>query len=121
VRDRQAKGLSESNRKNLLKNIWYFLFRGGGPVSVSSIVASFVRFLTRNRLAGTVFPPKTPQNGPLDRRSYPVHNAILGADRFQIENMVLAGVPEAGSTIVALPLKVRGAPECCARVIAIVE
>jgi kynurenine formamidase len=50
-----------------------------------------------------------------------VHNAILGADRFQIENMVLAGVPEAGSTIVALPLKVRGAPECCARVIAIVE
>merc|ERR1712137_534629 len=35
---------------------------------------------------------------------YPVHNIILGADKYQIENMVLNDVPESGVTFIALPI-----------------
>ena len=51
----------------------------------------------------------------------PVHYAVLGADKLIIENLDLAGVPEAGAVLVIAPLKVRGAPEAPARVFALVE
>ena len=52
---------------------------------------------------------------------YPVHNIVLGADKYQIENMVLTGVPESDVTFISLPIKVKNAPECEARVIAVVH
>jgi kynurenine formamidase len=52
---------------------------------------------------------------------YPVHAAVLGADRYQVENMKLCGVPAGlGAVFVCLPLKVGGAPESETRVMAIV-
>ena len=51
----------------------------------------------------------------------PVHYAVLGADKLIIENLDLAGVPEAGAVLVIAPLKARGAPEAPARVFALVE
>lgn len=53
---------------------------------------------------------------------YPVHQTMLGADHYQVENMVLKDVPEgANVTFVSLPMKVKGAPECETRVMAILK
>jgi kynurenine formamidase len=52
--------------------------------------------------------------------AYPVHCAILGSDRYQIENMKLEGVPAGlGSVFISLPLKVAGGPEAETRVMCI--
>ena len=54
--------------------------------------------------------------------TFPVHVIILGADKYQIENMHLAGVPEGQScTFVSLPLKIKGGPEAEARVMAVLK
>lgn len=51
---------------------------------------------------------------------FPVHHAVLGADKFILENLNLRGVPEAGSWLLCLPTKLRGAPEAQTRVAALV-
>ena len=51
---------------------------------------------------------------------FPVHETILGADRYQIENMKLAEVPAGlGVTFISLPLKIKDGPEAETRVMAI--
>ena len=50
--------------------------------------------------------------------TFPVHVAMLGGDKFQIENMKLSAMPETGCLLVAAPLRVQGAPECPTRVFA---
>mmetsp|Transcript_12932 Transcript_12932/g.47914 ORF Transcript_12932/g.47914 Transcript_12932/m.47914 type:complete len:257 (-) Transcript_12932:2233-3003(-) len=60
----------------------------------------------------------------LDRgmdEAFPVHRHVLGADKFMIENMNLAELPEVGVTFVALPLNVKDAPEAETRVLAVVR
>mmetsp|Transcript_65754 Transcript_65754/g.106595 ORF Transcript_65754/g.106595 Transcript_65754/m.106595 type:complete len:259 (-) Transcript_65754:387-1163(-) len=53
---------------------------------------------------------------------FPVHKIILGADKYQIENMKLSDVPEGlGSVFISLPLKIEGGPEAETRVMAIVS
>ena len=53
--------------------------------------------------------------------TFPVHCAILGSDRYQIENMKLDEVPAGlGSIFISLPLKVKHGPEAETRVMAIV-
>jgi kynurenine formamidase len=53
--------------------------------------------------------------------TFPVHVKILGADKYQIENMDLSSCPEGmGMTFMALPIKVEGGPEAGARVVAVV-
>ena len=53
---------------------------------------------------------------------YPVHNIILGADKYQIENLVLDKLNENDKfTIIAMPLNIKDAPEAPARVMAIVS
>eukprot|EP00802_Teleaulax_amphioxeia_P017253 Tamp_17403.p1 GENE.Tamp_17403~~Tamp_17403.p1 ORF type:complete len:377 (-),score=65.29 Tamp_17403:226-1356(-) len=53
---------------------------------------------------------------------FPVHKIILGADKYQIENMKLCHVPEGlGSVFVSLPLKIEGGPEAETRVMALVS
>jgi len=49
------------------------------------------------------------------------HQIILKSDHYQIENMKLDEVPEHGALIIALPLKLFGAPESPTRVIALVR
>jgi kynurenine formamidase len=61
--------------------------------------------------------PGTHPNG-----DFPVHQIVLGADRYQIENMALEEVPPGLETVfVSLPLKVKGGPEAEVRVMAIVK
>ena len=48
--------------------------------------------------------------------SFPVHVAVLGASKYQVENMVLDAVPPAGAVFVTLPFKVKGVQEASARV-----
>jgi len=51
---------------------------------------------------------------------FPVHQMVLGANKFQIENMAnLDNVPRAGALLIALPIKLT-APEAPARIIALV-
>jgi kynurenine formamidase len=50
-----------------------------------------------------------------------VHQAVLGADKYQIENMVLDDVPATNVVFVSLPINIEGAPEAEARVMAIVK
>lgn len=53
---------------------------------------------------------------------FPVHEAILGADRYQVENMKLADVPEGQNVkFISLPLKVKDGPESETRVMCIVN
>lgn len=52
---------------------------------------------------------------------FPVHSAFLKSDRYQIENMVLDGLPAKGFTFVSLPMKVKDAPESETRVIAMIQ
>eukprot|EP00466_Bigelowiella_natans_P001883 jgi/Bigna1/89888/estExt_fgenesh1_pg.C_570070 len=54
-------------------------------------------------------------------KNYPTHKIILGADKYQIENMNLEGVEEgASTTFISSPMLVKGAPESETRVFAVV-
>jgi len=61
----------------------------------------------------------TPSLDPGFSTTFPVHQIMLGSDRYLIENMLLDGVPEIGVTFISLPLKIKGGPEAEARVLAI--
>ena len=53
---------------------------------------------------------------------YPVHETILGANHYQVENMKLADVPEGQNvTFISLPLKVKDGPESETRVMCVVN
>jgi len=53
--------------------------------------------------------------------SFPAHvESLIKRSKYQIENMDLSKVPEAGATFINLPLKIHGAPESLTRVLAIV-
>lgn len=47
---------------------------------------------------------------------FKVHHAILGANRYIVENLNLEGLPARGATVVVAPLAIRDAPEAPARV-----
>lgn len=51
--------------------------------------------------------------------TFDVHRIVLGKDKYQIENMKLDEAPQAGFSFLALPLKVKNAPEMMCRVLAI--
>ncbi len=54
--------------------------------------------------------------------SSPVHHTLLPAEILQIENLCqIEMLPPSGSTIIALPMKIEGAPEAVARVIALIS
>lgn len=50
---------------------------------------------------------------------FAVHNIVLGADRYILENLNLEGVPARGAAAVVAPLALAGAPEAPARVFAL--
>jgi len=51
-----------------------------------------------------------------------VHQIILGADKYQIENMLLEDVPAGtNATFISLPIKVKGGPEAETRVMAVLK
>lgn len=50
-----------------------------------------------------------------------VHMVILGANKFQIENLDLSDVPAAGAIMIILPIKIKDAPEAETRVIALIQ
>lgn len=60
--------------------------------------------------------PDRPENG------FVVHQLFLGADKYIIENaMNLAAMPQSGSFIMALPMKVKGATEAPVRLIGLID
>ena len=53
---------------------------------------------------------------------FPVHMKVLGADKYQIENLNLAEVPQgANVTFVCMPLLIENAPESETRVFAVLK
>ena len=62
----------------------------------------------------------SPDGGDGPARGFPTHHAILGADRYILENLHLPeGLPCRGATAIVAPLNVVGAPETPARVWAV--
>ena len=53
--------------------------------------------------------------------TYPVHQLVLGSDKYQIENMLLTEVPAGKHRFISSPLKIIGAPEAEARVICLID
>lgn len=53
--------------------------------------------------------------------SFPVHHLILGAGKYIIENLAhLERMPQAGSFVIALPLKIQEGSECAIRAVGLV-
>ena len=80
------------------------------------------RLLVRERRAvGIGIDTLSPDGGGGGGAGFPTHHAILGADRYVLENLHLAeGLPARGATAFVAPLNVQGAPEAPARVWAVV-
>jgi len=58
---------------------------------------------------------------PGNSTEFPVHKVMLGASKFQIENLAnLEQLPERGAVIFALPINVRDGTQAEARVVALV-
>ncbi|KAK3257167.1 hypothetical protein CYMTET_33738 [Cymbomonas tetramitiformis] len=53
-------------------------------------------------------------------KTMPVHHTILGAGRYQVENMVLEHLPALGAVLLTCPLRISRAPEAEARVLGLV-
>ena len=52
--------------------------------------------------------------------TFEVHSTMFGHDKYQIENLHLEDLPESGFVLIALPLRMEGAPEMCARIVALI-
>ena len=73
------------------------------------------------RCVGLGIDTLSPDGGGGASAGFPTHHAVLGADRYILENLRLAGdVPPRGARANVAPLNVRGAPEAPARVWAVV-
>ena len=57
---------------------------------------------------------------PGSSTNYQVHSTMFSHDKYQIENMYLEELPESGFVIISLPLRMQGAPEMCARILALI-
>ena len=69
------------------------------------------------RCVGLGIDTLSPDGGGGGAAGFPVHHAVLGADRYLLENLHLDGrVPPRGGTATVAPLNVQGAPEAPVRV-----
>ena len=81
-----------------------------------TISAEAASVLVERDIAGIGIDTLSPDTGVNDK--FPVHELILGADKYIIENLTnLHQLPPTGATITALPVKIKGAAEAPARVI----
>lgn len=79
------------------------------------------KWLLERQIVGIGIDTPSLDPGTIAGGGFPVHILVLGADKYQIENMKLGDVPAGlGSVFVSLPLKVAGGPESETRVMAIV-
>ena len=85
------------------------------------VSAEAATFLVRERgCVGLGIDTLSPDGGGGASAGFPTHHAVLGADRYILENLRLAGdVPPRGARANVAPLNVRGAPEAPARVFAV--
>lgn len=82
----------------------------------SKEVAEFLT--TQRNITGVGIDTLSLDNGP--SKSFDCHVTMFKADKYQIENLNLEEVPEYGGVMFALPVKIVGAPEACARVVVVV-
>ena len=82
------------------------------------VCADAAAFLVNERGACAVgIDTLSPDGGDGGARGFPVHHAVLGADRYLIENLHLTTeLPSRGALAFVAPLNVGGAPEAPARV-----
>lgn len=82
--------------------------------------ADTAQLLIERNVAGIGIDTFSPDPGALG--SFPVHQIMLSAGKFIIENLTnLKSLPATGSQIIALPLKIKDGAESPARVIAIIS
>lgn len=75
-------------------------------------------FLLNRQIAGLCIDTLSPDQAGSD---FPVHQVLLGAGKFIVENAAnLGGLPPKGSTILALPMKIKGGTESPVRLVGFV-
>eukprot|EP00735_Rhodelphis_limneticus_P007822 TRINITY_DN2048_c0_g1::TRINITY_DN2048_c0_g1_i1::g.21735::m.21735 TRINITY_DN2048_c0_g1::TRINITY_DN2048_c0_g1_i1::g.21735 ORF type:complete len:259 (+),score=10.19,sp/A1TLB1/KYNB_ACIAC/26.46/4e-09,Cyclase/PF04199.8/5.5e-25 TRINITY_DN2048_c0_g1_i1:77-853(+) len=110
---------SESSYRNVVDPAQTHPFYEGGTMHFPGFSKDAALFLvTQRSISGVGI--DTLSLDPGRSESFDCHNIMLSNNKFQIENMVLNDVPEFGAMLAALPLRVRAAPEMCARVVAFV-
>lgn len=78
-----------------------------------------IEYLLKRNINGIAVDTLSPDGSDYN---FPVHHKLLGAGKFIIENLnVPQALPTTGFTIVALPIKIKGATEAPCRVIAFIE
>eukprot|EP00735_Rhodelphis_limneticus_P003701 TRINITY_DN15205_c0_g1::TRINITY_DN15205_c0_g1_i1::g.30719::m.30719 TRINITY_DN15205_c0_g1::TRINITY_DN15205_c0_g1_i1::g.30719 ORF type:complete len:259 (-),score=-2.61,sp/Q2S2F5/KYNB_SALRD/27.42/6e-08,Cyclase/PF04199.8/1e-25 TRINITY_DN15205_c0_g1_i1:556-1332(-) len=110
---------SESQYRNVTNPSEAHPYYPGGTMHFPGFSKDAALFLVHQRTISGVG-IDTLSLDPGRSQTFDCHHVMLSNNKFQIENMNLENVPEHGAVIAALPLKVRDAPEMCARVVAFV-
>jgi kynurenine formamidase len=88
-----------------------------GQMHFPAFSAQAAKLLVTREIAGIAIDTLSPDC--LDR-NFPVHNIILGAGKFIIENIGdCSQLPPDGSYLIALPLKIEGVTEAPMRIVAL--
>lgn len=117
-----AHGKLSKNSFFLIRTGWDRFFkdrsRYRNNLAFPSVTTEAANYLLEKEVVGIGIDTLSPD---LPKDGYPVHEAILGAGKYIIENVANAGaLPPVGSQILALPLKIVGATEAPMRLIALI-
>lgn len=83
-----------------------------------SVHVSTAELLLKRNIAGLGIDTLSADTG---KNGFPVHRAILGANKYLVENITnLAGLPPTGAKIAVLPIKIKDATEAPIRLIALI-
>lgn len=83
-----------------------------------SVHVSTAEVLVKRNIAGLGIDTLSCDTG---KNGFPVHRAVLGADKYLIENIANAGgLPATGAELFALPIKIKDATEAPVRLIAVI-
>ncbi|MBI3305806.1 cyclase family protein [Candidatus Nomurabacteria bacterium] len=84
-----------------------------------SVHVSTAEMLLKRNIAGLGIDTLSPDTG---KKGFPVHLAILGADKYLVENINNAGLlPPIGAKSMVLPIKIKGGTEAPIRLVALIK
>lgn len=92
----------------------------GGTMHFPGFSVASVKYLIEHHPSFVGIGIDTLSLDPGATSTFPVHDVLLGSDRYQLENVYLSDLPESGAVFVALPFKVHEACEAPTRILAFV-
>ena len=92
-----------------------------GKMHFPGFMAKTAELLLERKISGIGIDTLSP-DGSTDKERFPVHELILGAGKYILENLCnLASLPPSGALALVMPMKVVGGAESAIRIIALVE